>query len=299
MIYTVTLNPAIDYVVHPVLFSLGATNRSLKEEIYVGGKGINVSLVLKELGVESRILGFTAGFTGAVIEEEISKSGLKSNFVRLKNGFSRINVKIKSENESEINGCGPKISEEEENEFLKTFDDVKDGDTLILSGSVPPSASSNIYEKILRSISERQIKLVVDASGKTLLDTLKYSPFLIKPNESEIEETFGVKLRSENDIISYAEKLKNMGAKNVLVSRAEKGAILIDEYGKVHFSKACKGEVKNSVGAGDSMVAGFIVGTLKGDFDFALKLGIAAGAATAFSNGLATKGKILSLLETL
>lgn len=299
MIYTVTLNPAIDYVVHPAFFEEGETNRSLREEIYVGGKGINVSLVLKEFGLESKVLGFSAGFTGALIEEEVLKSGLKANFVRIREGFSRINIKIKSGRESEINCRGPKISAEDTEKFYKTLDEIKDGDMLVLAGSVPPSMRPDIYERILMRLSGKKIKTVVDAGGDVLLKTLKYSPFLIKPNERELEDAFKVKLHSEEEIIYYAKKLQNMGAANVLVSRAGKGAILIDESGKIYVASACKGTVKNSVGAGDSMVAGFIAGASKGDYEFALKVGTAAGAATAFSDGLAKKNDISDLLESL
>lgn len=211
MIYTVTLNPAIDYVVHPASFSEGETNRSLHEEIYVGGKGINVSLVLKELGLKSKNLGFVAGFTGAAIEEKVLKAGLTANFVKLKDGFSRINVKIKSGHESEINCRGPEISAEETEEFYKTLDEIKEGDILVLAGSVPPSMPSDIYGRILSRLSGKKIKTVVDAGGDTLLKTLGYSPFLIKPNERELEETFGVKLHSEEEIIAYAKKLRDMG----------------------------------------------------------------------------------------
>lgn len=299
MVYTVTFNPAIDYVVHTGEMKLGATNRSEKEEMYFGGKGINVSIVLRELGIVSKALGFTAGFTGEAIEKGLSEMGIDADFVRLKNGNSRINVKIKSTEETELNGQGPDIDEAAINALFAKLDKLSDGDTLILAGSIPSSLPSDIYEKILGRLSGRNIKTVVDATKDLLLNVLKYKPFLVKPNNHELGEMFGAELKTDEEIEKYARKLQEMGAVNVLISMAGDGAMLIDEYGKMHRCGVCKGTVKNSVGAGDSMVAGFTAGSLKGDYEYALKLGTAAGGATAFSDGLAEKAKIDELLKTL
>lgn len=298
MIYTVTFNPAVDLVVHADEVKIGLTNRSKSEEIYFGGKGINVSLVLKELGIRSRALGFVAGFTGAAIENSLVERGIDADFVHLEKGFSRINVKIKSGEETELNGRGPKITEKSLQELLEKLNKIEDGDTLVLAGSIPADLPEDIYEKILEQLSGRKIRTVVDATKKLLLNVLKYKPFLVKPNEHELGEMFGVELKTVDEIIEHARKLKEMGASNVLVSRAGNGAILLDEHGKTHICGACKGTVKNSVGAGDSMVAGFIAGCEK-DYDYALKLGTAAGGATAFSEGLAEKDEIFTLLKKL
>lgn len=299
MIYTVTFNPAIDYVVHTDNMEKGSVNRSNGEEIYFGGKGINVSLVLRELGIPSKALGFVAGFTGKAIEEGVREKGIETDFVHLKNGFSRINVKIKSDDETDLNGQGPDIPTEALSELFEKLETLKDGDTIVLAGSIPNSLPENIYEKILEFLSDRKIKAVVDATKDLLLNVLKYKPFLIKPNNHELGEMFGVELEGNDEIAEYAQKLKEMGAQNVLVSMAGDGAMLLDENGKTHFCGVCKGEVKNSVGAGDSMVAGFIAGSQNGDYDYALKLGTAAGGATAFSDGLAQKDEIYRLLEQL
>ncbi len=299
MVYTVTFNPAIDYVVHTGEMKLGATNRSEKEEMYFGGKGINVSIVLRELGIDSKALGFTAGFTGEAIEKGLSEMGIDADFVRLKNGNSRINVKIKSTEETELNGQGPDIDEAAINALFAKLDRLSDGDTLILAGSIPSSLPSDIYEKILGRLSGRNIKTVVDATKDLLLNVLKYKPFLVKPNNHELGEMFGTELKTDAEIEKYARKLQEMGAVNVLISMAGDGAMLIDEYGKMHRCGVCRGTVRNSVGAGDSMVAGFTAGSLKGDYEYALKLGTAAGGATAFSDGLAEKAKIDELLKTL
>ena len=298
MIYTVTFNPAVDLVVHADEVKIGLTNRSKSEEIYFGGKGINVSLVLKELGISSRALGFVAGFTGAAIENSLVERGIDADFVHLEKGFSRINVKIKSGEETELNGRGPKITEKSLQELLEKLDKIEDGDTLVLAGSIPADLPEDIYEKILERLSGRKIRAVVDATKELLLNVLKYKPFLVKPNEHELGEMFGVELKTVDEIIEHARKLKEMGASNVLVSRAGNGAVLLDVHGKTHICGACKGTVKNSVGAGDSMVAGFIAGCEK-DYDYALKLGTAAGGATAFSEGLAEKDEIFTLLKKL
>ncbi len=299
MIYTVTFNPAVDYVVHTGRMEKGSVNRASSEEIYFGGKGINVSLVLSELGIPSRALGFVAGFTGKAIEDGIGEKGIETDFVHLKKGFSRINVKIKSDEETELNGQGPEIGEDALEELFGKLSELKDGDTIVLAGSIPNSLPSDIYERILESLSDRQIKTVVDATKDLLMNVLKYKPFLIKPNNHELGEMFGVTLKTNEEIAEYAAKLKAMGARNVLVSMAGDGALLLDENGKTHICGVCKGTVRNSVGAGDSMVAGFIAGSMEGDYEYALRLGTATGGATAFSDGLARKDDIYRLLEQL
>ena len=299
MVYTVTFNPAVDYIVHTKELKAGATNRSDSEEIYFGGKGINVSIVLSELGVKSKALGFVAGFTGAAIENGVSEKGIDAEFVHLAEGLSRINVKIKSGEETELNGQGPKIPDEAVEQLFTKLDELKDGDTLVLAGSIPSSLPSDIYERILARLDGKDIRTVVDATKDLLVKVLKYRPFLIKPNNFELGEIFGVELHTTGEIVEYAGKLHEMGARNVLVSMAGDGAVLLDENGMTHICGVCKGTVKNSVGAGDSMVAGFIAGCEKAGYEFALKLGTAAGGATAFSEGLATKEKINELLSQL
>ena len=299
MVYTVTFNPAIDYVIHVDEVKLGETNRSGCEELYFGGKGINVSIVLRELGIASKALGFTAGFTGEAIENGLAEMGIATDFVRLQKGNSRINVKIKSFEETELNAQGPDIDDEAVAALFEKLDCLKDGDSLILAGSIPFSLPSNMYERILQRLSGKNIKVVVDATKDLLLNVLKYRPFLIKPNNHELGEMFGVELKTDEEIELYARKLQEMGAVNVLISMAGDGAMLIDEFGKTHRCGVCKGKVRNSVGAGDSMVAGFVAGTLNGEYEYALKLGTAAGGATAFSDGLAAKDKIFELLNTL
>ncbi len=299
MIYTVTFNPAIDYVVKTDKMKSGEVNRANEEKMYFGGKGINVSIVLNELGIKSRALGFVSGFTGEAIENGLVSQGIETGFVRMKNGFSRINVKIKSDEETELNGRGPDIPDDAVKELFERLEMIKDGDTLVLAGSIPPSLPSDIYEKILAHLEGRKIRTVVDATKDLLLNVLKYHPFLVKPNNHELGEMFGVKLETTEQIAEYAGKLRDMGACNVLVSMAGDGALLLDENGKIHTCGVCKGTVKNSVGAGDSMVAGFIAGSENGDYEYALKLGTACGGATAFSEGLAKKDDIFRLLETI
>lgn len=299
MIYTVTFNPAIDYIVHTGTMQVGQVNRSQGEELYFGGKGINVSFVLHELGLPSKALGFVAGFTGAAIEAGIQEKGIATDFVHLDSGFSRINVKIKSGEETELNGQGPNISEAAVAELFEKLNQLQDGDILILAGSIPNTMPADSYEKILAHLSDKKIKVVVDATKDLLLKVLPYHPFLIKPNNHELGELFGVTLHSIEEIATYAKKLQEMGAQNVLISMAGDGALLIDETGKQHVCGVCKGTVKNSVGAGDSMVAGFVAGSMHGDYEAALKLGTAAGGATAFSEGLAQRAEIERLLQQL
>lgn len=300
MIYTVTFNPAIDYVVHTDDMQVGAVNRSRQEEVYFGGKGINVSVVLHELGLASKALGFVAGFTGEAIEQGLRADGIETDFIHLEKGFSRINVKIKSGEETELNGQGPEIPEDKLRQLFDQLEQVQDGDTIILAGSIPASLPADVYEQILRHLSGKQVRAVVDATRDLLVNVLKYKPFLIKPNNFELGEIFGVPLKDDVDeIVRYAGKLQEMGARNVLVSMAGDGAVLLDENGGVHACGVCKGTVKNSVGAGDSMVAGFVAGCETGDYDYALKLGTATGGATAFSEGLAKKELIAELLQQL
>lgn len=296
MIYTVTFNPSVDYVMHTDKLEYGIVNRSASEEIYFGGKGINVSLVLNELGVKSKALGFIAGFTGEAIENGIRKMGTDTDFIRLESGFSRINIKIKSGEETELNAQGPYIDKTAVNSLFMKLKSLKDGDTLVLAGSIPKSLPDDIYEKILGFLADRKIKTVVDAEKNLLKNTLKYKPFLIKPNNFELEQLFGEKMENDEEIVSAALKLQQMGALNVLVSMGERGAILVDENKEVHKALPICGMVKNSVGAGDSMIAGFLAGMENGDYEYALRLGNSAGAATAFSSGLAKREDILRLM---
>ena len=307
MIYTVTLNPALDYIIFVNNFSAGTINKMQREVVEVGGKGINVSIILSELGVKSKALGFVAGFTGDEIERRVSDFGVQPNFVKLQNGMSRINVKLKNcdDNnkitETEINSNGPDISDSDLKHLFEQLDELQDGDVLVLAGSVPKSLPIDIYERIMDYVSSKKVKIAVDATGKLLTNTLKYKPFLIKPNLDELGEIFGTKPSSRDDIIKLARKLQEMGAQNVLVSMAGDGAFLVSRNGETFYCNACQGNVKNSVGAGDSMLAGFLSASLKDDFDeeYALKLGTAAGGATAFSDGLAKKNDILQLLKTI
>ncbi len=297
MIYTVTLNPSIDYIVHMDGLTLGITNRTVSEEYYYGGKGINVSCVLAELDLDSTAIGFTAGFTGEAIEKGIKNERITTEFIRLKSGMSRINIKIKAGEETEINGQGPDISPEELEQLMQKLDDIKDGDTLVLAGSIPSTLPDDVYEKMLERIDGKAVRIVVDATKKLLLNSLKYHPFLIKPNRQELSEIFGVEVKSEEDTERYAKELQKMGARNVLISLGGEGAMLIDEYGQKHKAGVLKEKVINTVGSGDSMVAGFVAGYEKEQsYPFALKLGSVCGNATAFLPGLATKEKINELL---
>lgn len=298
MIYTITFNPALDYIVKMDEFNLGNVNRSNNEFVYAGGKGINVSIVLNNLGVKSKALGFIAGFTGDEIERRVREFGCDTEFIKLKEGMSRINVKIKADVESEINGGGPDISSEALEELYKKLDTLTAGDILVLAGSIPKTMPTDVYERIMERLQEKDVKFIVDTTGESLLKVLKYNPFLIKPNHHELGELFGVKLNNKEEVIEYAKKLKDMGAQNVIISMAGDGAVLIDSNGGVTTSNVPKGVVKNSVGAGDSMVAGFIAGYLNSEkIEDGFKLGVATGSASAFSEGLATKDYVYELLE--
>ena len=299
MIYTVTLNPALDYVIQVDHFKPGQINRNKSENIYFGGKGINVSCILRELGFESTALGFIAGFTGKALSDGLVNMGIVSDFITAESGMTRINVKMKSDEETEINGTGPLISEENFEELKNRIRKLTSGDTLVLSGSIPSCMASGTYEKIIECLSE-DVRLVVDAEKDLLLKVLKYRPFLIKPNNLELGAMFNTEIKDSEEIVFYAKKLQEQGARNVLVSMAKDGAILLDENGKVSRMGVAKGTVVNSVGAGDSMVAGFLAGYLEtGDYEYALKLGTACGGATAFHSGLASKEEIEEVLQTL
>lgn len=297
MIYTVTLNPSIDYVVRLDSLVTGITNRTKSEEYYFGGKGINVSCVLAELDLESTAFGFVAGFTGDAIEKGIRNDKIITDFIKLENGISRINIKIKAGEETEINCQGPHIEESELFRLLKKVDRIKDGDTLVIAGNVPNTMPDDVYERILERIKDKKVRIVVDATKKLLLNSLKYKPFLIKPNRQELSEIFETEISTESDIEKYANELRKMGAQNVLISLGGDGAMLIDEFGQKHKQGVLKEKVINTVGSGDSMVAGFIAGYEKEhSYPYALKLGSVCGNATAFLNGLATKEKINELL---
>jgi 1-phosphofructokinase len=300
MIYTVTFNPALDYVVRVDHFALGEVNRTEQERIYYGGKGLNVSAVLSTLGYGNTALGFVAGFTGDEIERRVKGLGFQSDFIRVEKGLSRINVKLKSQEETEINGMGPEITGEDVTQLFEKLDRLTAGDVLVLSGSIPKSINDDIYERIMESLDGRGVRIVVDATKDLLINVLPYHPFLIKPNNHELGEMFGVTLHGPEEIIDYGKRLQKKGARNVLISMAGDGAILITEEEEVFRMGVPKGTVKNSVGAGDSMVAGFIAGYLEnGSFEHALRLGSAAGSASAFSEGLAGKEDIMRLYEKL
>ncbi|SEM08082.1 1-phosphofructokinase [Butyrivibrio sp. ob235] len=301
MIYTVTFNPAIDYIVRmDKPLDPGMTNRSVSEDCFFGGKGINVSTILKNLGIENTALGFVAGFTGEAIVESVKNKGILADFITLKDGISRINVKIKSEQETEINAQGPVITDEAYYELLCKLDSLKEGDMLILAGSIPSTLPSDVYEIILDRLKDKGVTFVVDATKDLLMNVLKYHPFLIKPNNHELGEMFGTVLKTDDEIEEHAKKLQEMGARNVLISMAGDGAMLITEDGQRFRVGVPKGKVKNSVGAGDSMVAGFVAGYMKTkDYKVALNMGTAAGSATAFSDDLATGELINSIYETL
>lgn len=293
MIYTVTFNPAIDYAIGVENLQLGMTNRASYEQLLPGGKGLNVSTILNNLGIENTALGFIAGFTGKEIKRSFEAQGGKSDFIELQNGLSRINVKIKSDKETEINAVGPVIDETAVAELLKKLNTLKNGDTLILAGSIPSSLPDSLYSDIMKMLADRDIMIAVDATKDLLINVLEHKPFLIKPNNHELGEIFGVTLKTRDDVVPYAKKLQEKGAKNVLISMAGEGAVLITEAGDVLMSEAPKGTVKNSVGAGDSMVAGFVAGWYeKQDYKHAFKMGLSAGSASAFSEMLATKPEI-------
>ena len=300
MIYTVTFNPSLDYIVNVSDFTLGQVNRTEKEVMFPGGKGINVSIVLKNLGMESTILGFTAGFVGAEIQRRVKEMGCVEKLIPISNGYSRINLKLRSNEESEINGMGPTIGKEDIAKLYGMLDTLKAGDVLVLAGSIPASMPSTMYRDIMEYLQNKDVMIAVDATKDLLVNVLPFHPFVIKPNNHELGEIFGVTLTEKKDVITYAKKLQEQGARNVLVSMAGDGAVLVAEDGSVYESEAPKGKVVNSVGAGDSMVAGFLYGYLtNGSYETAFKTGVATGSASAFSENLATKEEVEAILNTL
>lgn len=298
MIYTVTFNPSLDYIVTVKDFTCGVVNRTCDEIIYPGGKGINVSMVLKNLGYESTALGFLAGFTGDKIQALLKEKGVSTDFISVEKGMSRINVKLRSNEETEINGQGPKIEEKDIKELYQKLDELKDGDVLVLAGSIPDVMPGSMYMDIMKHLSDRKLRIVVDATKDLLVNVLEYHPFLIKPNNHELGEIFNVKLEKKEEVVKYAKLLQEKGARNVLVSMAGEGAVLVAENGDVYKADAPKGTLKNSVGAGDSMVAGFLAGYLeKENYKDAFAMGVCTGSASAFSEELATKTEVVELLE--
>ena len=299
MIYTITFNPSLDYIVQVDSFQTGKINKTRFEKILPGGKGINVSIVLANLGHASTAYGFLAGFTGDEIERRLQEFGCLCQFIHVKEGLSRINVKMKSDEETEINGMGPQIRSEDVDVLFSFLNQLQEMDTLVISGSIPACMDHDIYEKIMAFLQGRNIRIVVDATKDLLMSTLSYRPFLVKPNHLELSELFGVELHTKEDVIPYAKKLHELGALNVLVSMAKEGAVLVDASGKVYCKEAPQGQVVNSVGAGDSMVAGFLAGYAEsnGDYEFALRKGICTGSASAFSENLATKAEVDTLLK--
>lgn len=300
MIYTVTFNPALDYVMNLKQLQYKDINRTESEQLYYGGKGINVSVILSRLKVDNIALGFLAGFSGKKIEEMLNAENIKNDFVYLKKGYTRINVKIKADEDYDINAQGPDIESDELNALFDKFEKLKSGDFLVLAGSIPNSLPDDIYEEILAKLQNKGINFAVDATGDLLLNVLKYKPFLIKPNHHELGEMFNVKLNSKDEIITYAKKLQEIGARNVIISMAGDGAILIEENGEITISDTPKGTLVNSVGAGDSMVGGFLAGIAENkNIKEAFKIGVATGSASAFSEGLATRDKVEELLKQL
>lgn len=298
MIYTVTFNPSLDYIVSVEDFKLGLTNRTKSELMLPGGKGLNVSMVLGNLGMESTALGFVAGFTGEEIIRRMEEMGVKSDFISVEKGISRINLKLKSIDGTEINGCGPEIGEEAVQKLMKKLEVLGEGDVLVLAGSIPNSMPDDIYKNIMGRLEKRGVLMVVDATKELLVNVLEHHPFLVKPNNHELGEIFGVTLQTREEVIPYGKKLQEMGAVNVLVSMAGEGAVLIAEDGNIWQAPAPKGELKNGVGAGDSMVAGFLAGWLeKKEYKHAFRMGVSAGSASAFSELLATREEIQEVFQ--
>lgn len=296
MIFTVTFNPSLDYFVTVENFQIGLTNRTRDERVVLGGKGINVSIVLKRLELENKALGFVAGFTGEEIVRQLKELRIQSDFIKIDKGYSRINMKLKNVDATEINGCGPDISSEKVQELMHKLDILRQGDVLVLAGSIPKSIPEDIYQRIMGRLKNRGVIIVVDATKDLLLRVLEYHPFFIKPNHHELGEIFGVKLRNREEVIPYGLKLQEMGAENVLISMAGEGAVLIAADGRILEAPAPKGTLVNGVGAGDSMVAGFLAGWLdKKDYEHAFHMGLAAGSASAFSEELANKEEIMSV----
>ncbi|MEG1075047.1 MAG: 1-phosphofructokinase [Ruthenibacterium sp.] len=300
MVTTVTLNPALDYVLSIPQLVLGSVNRVTHAELQCGGKGLNVSIVLHTLGIESAALGFTAGKTGAMLKEKMQEQGIATDFISLAHGETRINVKLKAQKETDLNAAGPVVDDAAVQALFTKLDTLCEGDILVLAGTVPPSVPQTIYETILKRLAPKHLRVVVDATQDLLAKTLPYHPFLIKPNAFELAELCGLADFNEEMLIEAARTVQKRGAQNVLVSMAGDGAFLLDADGTLHRAAAPRGQAKNSVGAGDSMVAGFLAGFLAtNDFTKALQMGIAAGSATAFSNQLATRTEIEALYDTI
>ena len=300
MIYTVTFNPSLDYIITVDDLKLGLTNRTSSERLLPGGKGINVSTVLMNLGIESTALGFIAGFTGEEVTRRLKKMGVRNGFIQIDEGFTRINVKLKNMDGMEINGMGPDISGEKVQILMDRLDRLGEGDVLFLSGSIPASMPDDAYRKIMELLDGRKVLIVVDATKDLLLNVLPYHPFLIKPNNHELGEIFGVELKSRESVVPYAKKLQEKGAQNVLVSMAGEGAVLVSVKGEVYDTPAPKGKLVNGVGAGDSMVAGFMAGWMeRADYEYAFHMGIAAGSASAFSEHLAVREEIEAVYKQM
>lgn len=300
MIYTVTFNPSLDYIVNVNNLSIGSTNRAQSDMVLAGGKGINVSLILNTLGVDSTAVGFVAGFTGREIVKRVEEAGCSSRFIELSEGLSRINIKIKDRKETEINAAGPKIEKEYLEELWEILEEVETGDMIVLAGSIPASLPRQIYADILKRMTPKGVKVVVDASGTILHDLINLKPYLVKPNQDELHELFDVQVNTIEEAKNYAKKMRGMGARNAMISLGEVGAVLAAEDGMIYSCMAPRGSAVNTVGAGDSMIAGFITGMLaEVGYEDALKLAVAAGSASAFSKTLATQKEIQELYETL
>lgn len=297
VIYTVTFNPSLDYIVSVKDFRPGMTNRTSSELMLAGGKGINVSIVLGNLGIKSTALGFIAGFTGDEIVRRLHNSGINSEFIKINDGISRINIKLKSIDGTEINGQGPHIDSSHIEQLMNRLRRLESGDVLVLAGSIPAGISDNIYKNIMDMLKDKGVQIVVDATSRLLTNVLEYNPFFIKPNQHELGDIFNVTLNTQEEVIPYALELKKMGAVNVCVSMGGKGAILVADDGNVYKAKAPDGILKNSVGAGDSLVAGFLSGWIeKKDYEYAFRKGVATGSASAFSERLATNGEVNDLI---
>lgn len=298
MIYTVTLNPSLDYIVRVDEFRPGQVNRTVEETVCAGGKGINVSFVLKTLGFESTVLGFFAGFTGREIERLVREKGIHADGIYVREGISRINLKLRAREESEINGRGPRIGRDDIEKLYRKLDGLQDGDVLVLAGSIPSVMPESIYRDIMKMVQGKKLQVIVDATGELLMNVLEYRPFLVKPNNHELGEVFDTVLQKREEVIPCAKRMQELGARNVLVSMAGEGAVLLTEDGDILQSEAPGGTVINSVGAGDSMVAGFLAGFLEsGDYREAFRMGISAGSASAFSRELATRKEIRRIRE--
>ena len=297
VIYTVTFNPSLDYIVSVKDFRPGMTNRTSSELMLAGGKGINVSIVLGNLGIKSTALGFIAGFTGDEIVRRLHNGGINSEFIKINDGISRINIKLKSIDGTEINGQGPHIDSSHIEQLMNRLRRLESGDVLVLAGSIPAGISDNIYKDIMDMLKDKGVQIVVDATSRLLTNVLEYNPFFIKPNQHELGDIFNVTLNTQEEVIPYALELKKMGAVNVCVSMGGKGAILVADDGNVYKAKAPDGILKNSVGAGDSLVAGFLSGWIeKKDYEYAFRKGVATGSASAFSERLATNGEVNDLI---